>query len=956
MADFTPSIVTPNLQGYTGQEPFRFWCQMALPLVYDDTLSYYELLNKVVVYLNNTISDVATAEENIEAINNATNTNIAALLQSYRQLQEYVNDYFTNLDVQQEINTKLDDMATSGELSNLLSPFIPDLVTNWLTANVNPVGSAVVVDSSLSVSGAAADAKITGEKILANTDNCVSISDGKALFTGDFTLGTIRESDGEIISGYNYRIVSPTYYSFDRDIFVRLSQGYIARVAFYNENNVFQNMTGASYTSVLGIPASQHFRITIRRVEETTSESANIEEFRKKCFYETTPQKTSNDNSDVLRALMNYTDEINPDISDYTDSVLINANGARVTFDGYFSNTEFIELPYYCSSVTFIYFGSNAYLAEYAAPNENSFVQRQQLTNGIITTSAKYFRICCAGSISDNYSDIYFIPKMANGDADFHSFVKSIKNGTNKTTLARCNIFTESNIKYNNEVLLTNDDVKTGDTIYYKFSTKLVGFLDVLNTNGVRIRTIGKTSSSVPETQYQGSYIIPDTFGRIVVSRSIKLDYLYGDSAEQKQNEYNRTNNTNKGFINGTATRATGAIQILGYSHRIVKRDINYTSTPIYITCNNDNYRFIVVTYDINENLISYGNDVKRATIPSNTYYRIVVRLADETGASAADIETFENVLSFDCNIINAYPLETMPKYIRGCLSYRPLGRLSKPYICFSTDDGRKQLATYTLPLFISKNVPLTMCIWSTSDVMQNAVGRAQILAATTNPGTARYITITTDPDTQAEIWNEGSVINSNYDNTLYPNIAQHGSYPWANGSQMDTPYDEKQLFDFFESEKNAFTNYGLTVSRAAACPYGYTDERMIAETGGYFGVNRSVYNPNDNNIVYYPFYSSGERSNIFALRACNIKGYSTPTWENAVDYIKANNMLLCIYLHDWDLSTTARDDGITDDGDGTSHTAAKRLEDLIDYAKAQNITFINLSDIPNLSAAQGFI
>ena len=37
MADFTPSIVTPNLQGYTGQEPFRFWCQMALPIVYDDT-------------------------------------------------------------------------------------------------------------------------------------------------------------------------------------------------------------------------------------------------------------------------------------------------------------------------------------------------------------------------------------------------------------------------------------------------------------------------------------------------------------------------------------------------------------------------------------------------------------------------------------------------------------------------------------------------------------------------------------------------------------------------------------------------------------------------------------------------------------------------------------------------------------------------------------------------------
>ena len=61
MADFTPELQRANLQGYTGQGAFRFWCQMTLPIVYDDSLSYYELLNKVVLYLNNTISDVATA-------------------------------------------------------------------------------------------------------------------------------------------------------------------------------------------------------------------------------------------------------------------------------------------------------------------------------------------------------------------------------------------------------------------------------------------------------------------------------------------------------------------------------------------------------------------------------------------------------------------------------------------------------------------------------------------------------------------------------------------------------------------------------------------------------------------------------------------------------------------------------------------------------------------------------
>lgn len=43
---------------YNNTKELRFWCQKVLPLVYDDSLSYYELLNKIVVYLNSTIEDV----------------------------------------------------------------------------------------------------------------------------------------------------------------------------------------------------------------------------------------------------------------------------------------------------------------------------------------------------------------------------------------------------------------------------------------------------------------------------------------------------------------------------------------------------------------------------------------------------------------------------------------------------------------------------------------------------------------------------------------------------------------------------------------------------------------------------------------------------------------------------------------------------------------------------------
>lgn len=45
------------MSNYKELTTFRFWCQKVLPLVYDDSLSYYELLCKVVDYINNLIEN-----------------------------------------------------------------------------------------------------------------------------------------------------------------------------------------------------------------------------------------------------------------------------------------------------------------------------------------------------------------------------------------------------------------------------------------------------------------------------------------------------------------------------------------------------------------------------------------------------------------------------------------------------------------------------------------------------------------------------------------------------------------------------------------------------------------------------------------------------------------------------------------------------------------------------------
>lgn len=99
---------TPTLDGYTNQKPFRFWCQKVLPLVYDDSISYYELLCKVVHYLNNVIKDISSMGHNIDD-----------LLDAFIKLQNYVNNYFDNLDLQGEVNNVIERMIKDGTFQAL---------------------------------------------------------------------------------------------------------------------------------------------------------------------------------------------------------------------------------------------------------------------------------------------------------------------------------------------------------------------------------------------------------------------------------------------------------------------------------------------------------------------------------------------------------------------------------------------------------------------------------------------------------------------------------------------------------------------------------------------------------------------------------------------------------------------------------------------------------------------
>nr|DAR57832.1 MAG TPA: nuclear pore complex protein [Caudoviricetes sp.] len=53
---------------------FKFWCQLVLPLVYDDSLSYYEILCKLTDYLNKVIDNQNDISEYLKQLDTDVET------------------------------------------------------------------------------------------------------------------------------------------------------------------------------------------------------------------------------------------------------------------------------------------------------------------------------------------------------------------------------------------------------------------------------------------------------------------------------------------------------------------------------------------------------------------------------------------------------------------------------------------------------------------------------------------------------------------------------------------------------------------------------------------------------------------------------------------------------------------------------------------------------------------
>lgn len=214
--------------------PFKFFCLTNFPFIEEDfdALTYYQLLCKVVEYLNNIITSTNSIGTQAEELTNAFNT-----------LQNYVDNYFTNLDVQEEINKKLDEMSKDGTLANIINQEVFTKINNNLLNYVNVKNF-----------GAIGDGSADDTQSIQNAIN--SLQENDILY---FPKGTykITPQNQYNIEGFGSYVARYGLYFSNKNNFKVLCEGtiipdisiYVMNIfAFQNCNNVIIDGINATYT------------------------------------------------------------------------------------------------------------------------------------------------------------------------------------------------------------------------------------------------------------------------------------------------------------------------------------------------------------------------------------------------------------------------------------------------------------------------------------------------------------------------------------------------------------------------------------------------------------------------------------------------------------------------------------------------------------------------------------
>lgn len=169
------SQIVPSMQPTAKVADFKFWCQKVLPLVYDDSLSYYEVLNKMVVYLNQVIDNI-----------NADIDNVAELEDDFLLLQQYVNNFFDDIDQLVTYTERAEAAQTAAATSAINAASSASNAASSASNAASSSGSAATSAlSAMDAKDAAVAAKTAAETALANAQTAATNAAASATAAGN---------------------------------------------------------------------------------------------------------------------------------------------------------------------------------------------------------------------------------------------------------------------------------------------------------------------------------------------------------------------------------------------------------------------------------------------------------------------------------------------------------------------------------------------------------------------------------------------------------------------------------------------------------------------------------------------------------------------------------------------------------------------------------------------------
>lgn len=189
--------------------------------------------------LNNDIADIVTANSSFQK---AINLKIDEQNTAIDDLKNFCEDYFKNLNINAEIDAKIDEMVADGSFLRIIGNTVTNTVNQWMNKHItNPTDP--VIDKSLSINNAAADARTVGLlgawERSTETFNMIDMTPDDFVRPGFYT---VKASDIEGLDNLKNRNMVVMFKS-DKDTGLQLLYS-------YNPDNTYDSVSYIRYFSL----------------------------------------------------------------------------------------------------------------------------------------------------------------------------------------------------------------------------------------------------------------------------------------------------------------------------------------------------------------------------------------------------------------------------------------------------------------------------------------------------------------------------------------------------------------------------------------------------------------------------------------------------------------------------------------------------------------------------------